>query len=49
MNITFRDEFGYVNVQVDEYGISFCDSYAHFSAEEMEYKVDINNIMKIED
>lgn len=49
MEIIFRDGIGVVSVQVDEYGISFCNGCAYFSTEKDIYEIDTNDIMEIRD
>lgn len=49
MYITFADELGLILVEVDEYGISFCDGKAYFSGEDgTDYAVDVTAIREIQ-
>lgn len=48
MTVTYRDELGYVQVEVDSNGIQFTDRYAYFSSDEKEYKVKIENLVSME-
>lgn len=50
MSIVFRDELGYIAVDVDEYGVQFADGVAYFSdtkgkeyTVQMEYLVAVTN------
>lgn len=45
MNITYRDELGYVVEEVDEYGISFCDGIAYVN----DKKIPVENIVEIKE
>ena len=47
MILIYRDEIGYVQVEVDGNGIQFVDGYAYFGNDEREYKVKIDNIVRI--
>ena len=48
MAVTYRDELGYVQVKVDSNGIQFVDGYALFGNDEREYKIKVENLMRIE-
>ncbi len=48
MNIVFRDELGYISVQLDDFGVSFNGSYAKFSTiEGHEYKIPVKDVIYI--
>ena len=47
MLLIYRDEIGYVQVEVDNNGIQFLDGYAYFGNDEREYKIKAENIMSI--
>ena len=47
MILTYRDELGYIQVKVDDYGVQFVEGYALFSNDEREYKIKVENIMFI--
>ena len=47
MVVRFRDNLGFVQVTVDEYGISFLDGYAYFGDGETEYKIEVENLTEI--
>ena len=49
MKVVFRDKIGYVQVEVNEYGVSFLDGQAMFEdGDDREYRIDINNLVSIE-
>lgn len=50
MNITFRDNGGYVTVEIDrQYGVSFCDGLAYFTdADGNDYEIPMAHLMAIE-
>lgn len=45
MNITYRDELGYVTEKVDEYGINFCDGVVYVN----DKKIPVENIVEIKE
>lgn len=49
MNITYRDEVGYITVEVDiEYGVSFCDGTAYFTdTNGNDYEIPMAHLMSI--
>lgn len=47
MSIVYSDDGGYVQVAVDEYGISFSDGYAIFSDGDSDYVVPVGDIRQI--
>ena len=47
MIIVFNDELGSNATYVNEYGITFCDGYAHFSSDTRDYKIPIDHIQQI--
>lgn len=53
MIVTFRDSLGHVAVEVDQYGISFSQSYdggifAVFSDGAKDYKIPATNLLSIQ-
>lgn len=49
MKLVFRDELGYVQVEVNEYGVSFMDGQAIFEdSNGKEYRIAVNNLVSIE-
>lgn len=50
MNITFRDEVGYITVEIDrQYGVSFCDGLAYFTdTDGNDYEIPTAHLMAIE-
>lgn len=47
MLLVYRDELGYVQVKVDDYGVQFVEGYAYFGNDEREYKVKVENLVSI--
>ncbi len=48
MSIIFRDDLGYIAVNVDEYGIQFADGMAYFSGlDGKEYRVPLENMVGV--
>lgn len=48
MTIVWKDDFGTMQIQVDEYGIQFLHGYAEFSDDDgHEYSVPIGDIVAI--
>lgn len=48
MKLVFRDELGYVQVEVNEYGVSFLDGQAIFeSSNGQVYAMDVSSIVYI--
>ena len=47
MILVYRDEIGYVQVEVDNNGVQFLDGYAYFGNDEREYKIKIENLISI--
>ena len=48
MYIIFRDEIGLKYVELDEYGVAFCDGFAYFSsADGEEYKIPVAALEEI--
>ena len=47
MAVTYRDEIGIVQVNVDEYGIAFADGFAYFGDGETDYKIEMKNLVEI--
>ena len=47
MTIVYRDEGGYIAALIDEDGIDFSDGAAYFSVDDEDYKIDVQNIVRI--
>lgn len=47
MILVYRDEIGYVGVKVDNKGVDFLDGYVYFSDGIKDYRVKIENIVRI--
>ena len=47
MILVYRDEIGYVQVEVDNNGVQFVDGYVYFGNDEREYKIKVENIISI--
>lgn len=48
MTVVWRDMLGYLQIEVDEYGIQFLDGYAHFSDDDgHEYQVPVEDMVAI--
>lgn len=48
MTICYHDALGYVEVTVDEYGISFSEGYAIFSDGEHDYRIPVEHLDMVE-
>lgn len=47
MHIIYRDETGYVDIELNEQGIDFAGEYAYFcDAENVDYRININQIAR---
>ena len=49
MILVYRDDIGYVQVEVDNNGIQFVDGYAYFGNNEREYRIKIEDVVCIEE
>lgn len=47
MTVTYRDELGYISVEIDPYGVQFLDGEAYFSANREEYRIKLENLVEI--
>lgn len=49
MQVTYRDNLGYITVTLDAYGdgVSFFDGFAWFSDGERDYKIPVANLESI--
>ena len=48
MTIFYRDELGTVEQQINPDGVTFCDGYAYFNAEDnTDERVKVENILQI--
>lgn len=46
--VSWRDHLGVLYVEIDGYGISFCDGYAIFSdLDEKQYKVPVGDLIEV--
>ena len=46
--VSWRDKLGVIYVEIDGYGISFCDGYAAFSdLDEKQYKVPVGDLIEV--
>lgn len=47
MRIVYRDQGGYIAALVDNDGVDFSDGFAYFTADGRDYKIDVQNIVRI--
>lgn len=46
--VSWRDHLGVIYVEIDGYGISFCDGYAIFNdLDEKEYRVPVGDLIEV--
>ena len=46
--VSWRDKLGVIYVEIDGYGVSFCDGYAIFSdLDEKQYKVPLGDLIEV--
>jgi len=47
MRVTYCDDLGYINVDIDDGDVDFIDGYAYFRSNFQSYKIPINDIVCI--
>lgn len=47
MFVTYRDEAGYITVDIDFWNVQFLNGEAYFSSNNEEYRINILNIVEI--
>lgn len=45
MRVTYCDDLGYINVDIDDGDVDFVDGYAYFHSNFQSYKIPINDIV----